>query len=127
MEFVLILVATILSAVIFDLASIMKKVNELIGISKKSLEVIKSPDLDDDSQQKLLLSISGKVFLSSIKLSVSLVAITFPFLAIHVTEILTMGTSSFSESLGTLTGIGLSLLGFFSYFGAKHIYARFGL
>ena len=93
MEFLLILLASILSALIFDLMSIMKKVNEMIGISKKSLEVMKSPDLDDDRQQKLLLSISGKVFLSSIKLSVSLVVITFPFLAIHVTEILTMGTA----------------------------------
>jgi hypothetical protein len=127
MAFLLILLASILSALIFDLMSIMKKVNEMIGISKKSLEVMKSPDLDDDSQQKLLLSISGKVFLSSIKLSVSLVVITFPFLAIHVTEILTMGTASFSKSLGTFTGIGLSLLGFLSYFGAKRIYARFGL
>jgi hypothetical protein len=127
MEFLLILVASILSAVIFDLMSIMKKVNEMIGISKRSLEVMKSPDLDDDTQQKLLLSISGKVFLSSIKLSVSLVVITLPFLAIHVTEILTMRTASFAESLGTLTGIGLSLLGFLSYFGAKQIYARFGL
>lgn len=127
MEFLLILVASIFSAVIFDLVSIMKKVNELIGISKQSLEVMRSPDLDDDSQQKLLLSISGKVFLSSIKLSILLVVITFPFLAIHVTEILTMGTASFSESLVTLTGIGLSLLGFFFYFGAKQIYARFGL
>ena len=127
MELLLILAASILSAVIFDLVSIMKKVNEVIAISKTSLEVMKSPELDDDSQQKLLLSISRKVFFSSIKLSVSLIAITIPFLAIHVTEILTMETASFSESLGTLTGIGISILGFFSYFGAKHIYARFGL
>lgn len=127
MEFLLILIASILSAVIFDLMSIMKRVNELIGISKQSLEVMRSPDLDDDSQQKMLLSISGKVFLSSIKLSVLLVVITFPFLAIHVIEILAMGTASFSEHLGTLAGIGLSILGFVFYFGAKQIYARFEL
>lgn len=88
---------------------------------------MKSPDLDDDRQQKLLLSISGKVFLSSIKLSGSIIAITAPFLAIHITEILTMGTTSFAESVGSLTGIGLCVLGFLSYFGGKKIYARFGL
>lgn len=127
MEFLLILVASVLSAVIFDLSAIMKKVNEMIGISKQSLEVMKAQDMDDESQQKLLLSISGRVFVSSIKLGVSLIVITFPFLAIHITELLTMGTTSFSETLGTLAGIGLSVLGFFSYFGAKQIYARFGL
>jgi hypothetical protein len=127
MQLALILMASILSAWIFDMLSIIRKVNSVIGLSKESLEVMKSPDMDDDTQQKLLLSISGKVFLSTIKISVSMIAIAVPFVAIHITEVLTMGTSSFAERLGSLTGIGVSLLGFLCYFGAKRIYAHFGL
>jgi hypothetical protein len=127
MQLALILIASILSALIFDLVTVVRKVNNLIGLSKESLEVMKSPEFDDDRKQKLLLSISGKVFLSSIKLSGWMIVITAPFLAIHITEILTVGTTAFAERLGSLTGISLSLLGFLTYFGVKQIYARFGL
>lgn len=127
MELILILIGSILSALIFDLVSIIRKVHGVIGLSRESLQVMKSPDMDDDRKQKLLLSISGKVFLSSIKLSVWMIAITTPFLAMHITETLAMGTTSFAASLGSLAGIGVSLFGFVLYFGAKQIYARFGL
>jgi hypothetical protein len=125
MEFALILVASILSALIFDLASIMGKVNAVIGISKESLEVMKSEDIDDDRKQKMLLSISGKVLISTLKLSAWLLVITLPFIIIHTAETLTKGTTAFSDSLASLTGIGLSILGFVSYFAAKKFYARF--
>lgn len=124
MQLALILIASILSALIFDLMMIMRIVTNVVSLSKDSLQVMKAQDLDDDTQQKLLLSISGKVFLSTIKLGGSILVIVVPFLAIHVIEILTMGTTSFADRLGSLAGIVASLLGFLSYFGIKKIYAR---
>jgi hypothetical protein len=127
MQFILILIASILSALIFDVLAIVRKVNDVARLSKQSLEVMKSPDMDDDTQQKILLTISGKVFISSLKLTGWILVIILPFLAIHITEILTVGTSSFAASLSSLPGIGLSLLGFLCYFGGKKLYARFRL
>lgn len=127
MQFAFILIASVLSALIFDLMTIMKRVNRLIGLSKDSLDVMKSEEIDDDQRQKLLLSISGKVFLSSLVLSGSIMVIMIPFLIFHITEIATLKTTLFAESLGSLPGIGVSLLGFFCYFGVKQIYARYGL
>lgn len=127
MQLILILLASFVSAWIFDRASVLRIANNIMGLSKESLAVMKAPDVDDDRKQKILLSISGKVFVSTLKLSGWIMVILLPFAAIHITEILIMRTTSFAESLGSLAGIGLSLLGFLSYFGAKQIYARFGL
>ena len=127
MQLALIFIASILSAFIFDLLSIIRKVNYVIGLSKESLQVMKSQELDDDTQQKLLLAISGKVFLSSIKIGALMIVITVPFLAIHIVEVLAMGTTSFADSLGSLIGVALCVLGFLAYYAAKRIYARFGL
>lgn len=127
MQFAFILIASILSALIFDLMTIMRRVNRLIGLSKDSLEVMKSEDIDDDKRQKLLFSISGKVFLSSLVLSGMMMVITIPFLIIHIAEITTLKTESFAASLGSFTGIVVSILGFLFYFGIKRIYARSGL
>ncbi len=127
MQFAFILIASILSALIFDLMTIMRRVNRLIGLSKDSLEVMKSEDIDDDKRQKLLFSISGKIFLSSLVLSGMMMVITIPFLIIHITEITILKTESFAASLGSFTGIVVSILGFLFYFGIKRIYARSGL
>lgn len=127
MQFAFILIASILSALIFDLMTIMRRVNRLIGLSKDSLEVMKSEDIDDDKRQKLLFSISGKVFLSSLVLSGMMMVITIPFLIIHIAEITILKTESFATSLGSFTGIVVSILGFLFYFGIKRIYARSGL
>jgi hypothetical protein len=125
MELSLILMASLISAVIFDFLPILKITYKLSAFSKESLEVMKSATLTDDEKQKNLLSISGKIFLSTIHLIGLFCIVILPFLLLFIIKNWISTDTFFLERITSLKGVAFSTLGFLLYYAVKKVYGYF--
>lgn len=75
-----IIIASILSAFMFDYFSKYNTISEIFRYQKESRSIMKSIDISDEKKQKLLLHSAGKIFLSTISLNIFLGVVCLPYL-----------------------------------------------
>lgn len=75
-----IILASILSAFMFDYFSKYNTISEIFRYQKESRSIMKSIEISDDKKQKLLLHSAGKIFLSTVNLNIFLGIICLPYL-----------------------------------------------
>jgi hypothetical protein len=121
MSFILILIISLVSALLFDLLPILTNARMLHELQKESLTVMRSPILGDDQKQKILFSISGKIFLFTMKLSCFFCIVVLPFLLTFFLENYFFHTSFIFKKLISLKGICFTTIGLLLFLIIKKV------
>ena len=105
----LIIIASFLSAFLFDYLAEFNTFSVLISQQKESHKTLTNADLTDDEKQKMLLRSSGKIFLSAINLNVfiGIVCLPFIFLVFYIGPWMVKGINYFSY-ISSFKGIFIS-------------------
>ncbi len=127
MILILIGIASLLCALIFDALQIVKIGRFVLNLQKESLKVIIGSEFTDDEKQKILLTISGKILIATIKLIFLFVLVTLPMVSLPVIGLWMTDSINVFDILISIKGICISTLAFIVYYYIKKSYARFRL
>lgn len=125
MVLLLIATASLIAALLFDMLPISSIVKTIFELQKESLKTIQNKGIYDEQKQKLLLSYSGQVFYSTIKLILLLCISISPFILLILIENWICTAPSIGIILISLKGIILSSSVFLFYFLIKRWYGKF--
>ncbi len=124
MSYLIIFIISAMSAWLFVVLPVKRRVTVMQRFMTDSLAVLQSTAWTDDQKQKQLLAFSGRILWSSLLLALLLGVTVLPFLFLIVTENYFGATDAVSTRLLTWPGLGICVLGFVSCCLAKKAYER---
>ena len=127
MTLVLIGIASLISAFVFDALPIWEISKSVLNLQKESLKVIKESEFSDDQKQKQLLSISWKILFSTFKVIALFIIVALPFIGLIVIGKYLSETNNLMKEIISWKGICISVLAFVIYYFTKKSYGRFRL
>jgi len=127
MVLILIGIASLLSALIFDTLPIPKIGKSVLNLQKQSLKVITGSEHTDTEKQKMMFSISGQILYATIKLIFLFLLVALPVISLIVIGQWISVNNNFYHTLISPEGICISTLAFIVYYFIKKSYARFRL
>ena len=122
MIYLLIIIITILSCIIFDNLGIITLVKNLTNSYQFQLKALKDKTKTDEEKQKELLRQISKQIIYLLKLIGSIILFISPFLSIFIIDELFKTT--YSETLYSLSGILASLIAVVLYIILKKQYVK---
>jgi len=125
MGFFLIVLTSLISALIFDVLPIWKNSKSIFILQKKSLQVIKNPELCDNQKQNILLSYSRKILFLTIKLVCFFAIMSMPLVGLISIGHWFSNNTNFLEIIFSIKGICLSFVTFLLYYSIKKIDGKF--
>ncbi len=127
MVITLIIIASMVSAALFDMLPVLENSRIIFTLQKESIQIMSNAEFSDDQKQKILLSNSGKVFYVTLKLVLLFVLVLLPFTLLVAIGDWLSGNIIFYETIVSVKGIVLSSIAFVVYFLLKKGYGRFKL
>jgi hypothetical protein len=127
MNLVLIGIASIILAFVFDALPIWKISKSVLNLQKESFNLIYESKFSDEQKQKRLLSISGKILLSTFKLIGLFIIVALPFIGSIFIGNWISPAFNFTKDIISLKGILVSTFAFILYYFIKRNYGRFRL
>jgi hypothetical protein len=121
----LIIIASLISASLFDALPILKTTRLVFNLQKESLKVIMDSRLRDEQKQKILLSLSGKILYTTIKLVMLVLIAVLPFIGLVFIGHCISEQSNLIDIVVSLKGICLTCLTFLLYYLIKKGIGKF--
>lgn len=125
MVLLLIAVATLVTAFLFEILPVSIIGKTIFQLQKESLRTLQNRSINEDLKQKILLALSGQVLFSTIKLILFLGVSILPFILLILIENWICDKPNIGEVLISIKGIIFSSSVFLLYFLIKRWYGKF--
>jgi len=120
----LIILACLISAVLFDLLPVLNTIRAVLHFQRESVQIIQNKGLTDEQKQKSIFRLSGKILRSTFKLILFVLSAMIPISALVIIGDRISKNSEFADYLISLKGIFLTFITFLLYFLLKKGYAK---
>jgi hypothetical protein len=124
MTILFLIIASLLSAILFDILPVFKTVKNIFNLQKESLKLFRDPKFSDEQKQKVLFRYSFKIFLLSIKQILMVSLALLPFFVLAFIEFVISKKCTFIDISTSFMGFFITLVTFAVYLLIKKGYGK---